>query len=173
MGDGGGVPAAGGEFEVEVFAEVNAAHFGVVAELVGGAGAEDFALVDDVGAVGDGERFADVVVGDEDADAAVFEIEDDLLQLQDLNGVDAGKGFVEEEEIGVDDEGAADLDAAALAAREQRSLCYDGRFRGPIWAMRRFMRSCRSAPLIGSVCRMAMRLSSTDSLRKTDGSWGR
>ena len=106
------------QFEGEVVTEVDAFDVGVAAEGVGGAGAEDGAVGDDVGAVGDGESFADAVVGDEDADALVFEVEDDALDFEDLFGVDAGEGFVEQEEAGFDDEGAGDFDAAAFSAGE-------------------------------------------------------
>src|SRR5687768_18572643 len=67
----------------EPLAEVEAADFGVGNQFVGGAGAEDAAFGHDVGAVGDGEGFADVMVGDENADALVFEIKDDLADVVD------------------------------------------------------------------------------------------
>src|SRR5206468_3991857 len=68
--------------------------------------------------IGDAEGLADVVVGDEDTDAASFEVEDDLLQVEHGDGVDAGEGLVEQDEAGRDAETTGDLDAAALAAGE-------------------------------------------------------
>ena len=102
--------------ERKSFAEVEAADFGVGDEVVRGAGAEDAAFGHYVGAVGDGEGFADVVVGDEDSDALLFEIEDDLADVVDGERVDAGEGFVEEDELRLGCETAGDLDAAAFTA---------------------------------------------------------
>lgn len=104
--------------EAEVFAEIGAAGFGVVDEGFGGAREEDFAFLDKVGAVDDGEDFAGVVIGDENADLFLLEEADEVLDVGDGEGVDVGKGFVEEEERGLGDEGAGDFEAAALAARE-------------------------------------------------------
>lgn len=91
---------------------------GVVDELVGGAGEEDAPFLDEVGAVDDGEDFAGVVVGDEDADLLVFEDADEVLDVGDGEGIDVGEGFVEEEERGLCDEGAGDFEAASFAAGE-------------------------------------------------------
>src|SRR5690606_36789336 len=60
----------------------------------------------------------DGVVGDQDRDAAGGELAEDLLDLLDRDRVDAGEGLVEEEELRLDRERAADLEAAALAAGE-------------------------------------------------------
>src|ERR1051326_5028210 len=93
---GRNLPAAGLEFQVEIFTQIDAADLGVCAEGFGRAGAEDFSVVNDVSAVGDGESFADVVICDQDADAGVFEIEDDALKLEDLNGIDTDRKSVVE-----------------------------------------------------------------------------
>jgi len=101
---------------VEAFAEVDALDFGIVAEVVGAPGAEDFPVVDDVGAVGDGQGFAHVVVGDQDADAVALQLEDDVLDLEHLDGVDTGERLVQQQEAGLNDQRAGDLDAASLAS---------------------------------------------------------
>ncbi len=49
--------------ETKGFSEVDPANFGVGFEFLWGARAEDFAVVDDVGTVGDAQCFADVVIG--------------------------------------------------------------------------------------------------------------
>ena len=69
------------------------------AVVVGGRG-QYHAFVDDVGAVADAQRFADVVVGDEHADAPVLQQVDDALDLDDGDGVDAGKEFIQQDETG-------------------------------------------------------------------------
>ena len=112
----------GGAAELEVAAQVFLAHVGVVGHLFGGAVVEHTAFVEEVGAVGDAEGLVDVVVGDEDADVAVLEVCDDVLDVLHGYGVDAGEGFVEEEELGVVGQGAGYLGAAALAAGELNAL---------------------------------------------------
>src|SRR5262249_31925024 len=64
---------------------------------------EDLPLCDDVRAIADAERVLDVVVGDEDADAAGAERVDLRLELGDVDGVDAGERLVEEDEAGAAD----------------------------------------------------------------------
>jgi hypothetical protein len=69
--------------EAEGFAEIDPAHFRVGQQHVGPALRQHRALVEDVGAIADAQGFADVVVGDQDADAAVLEVLDDSLDLAD------------------------------------------------------------------------------------------
>ena len=52
--------------------------------------------MDDVGAVDQPERLAHVVVGDEDADAALGEMAHEGANVADGDRVDAGEGFVEQ-----------------------------------------------------------------------------
>ena len=108
--------------EDEVAAEVFFAYVGVVGEGARGAFLEDGAFVEEVGAIGDAEGLAHVVVGDEDADVAFLELPYDVLDVLDGDGVDACEGFVEEEEHGVVGEGAGYLGTAALAAGELDAL---------------------------------------------------
>src|SRR6266478_1004010 len=72
----------------------------------------------DVGAIHDVERLLDVVVGDQDADAAVAEPGDDRLDVVNGDGVNAGERLVEQQELRLRHEGARDLEPAALAARK-------------------------------------------------------
>jgi hypothetical protein len=88
-------------------------------EVFGCAGLEDFSFEEEVGAVGDGEGFVYVVVGDEDSDVAVFEVGDDVLYVFYGYGVDSGKGFIEEDELGVDCEGAGYFCSAPFASAEE------------------------------------------------------
>src|SRR5690625_925701 len=73
------------------------------------------AFADDVGAFADIEGLAYVVVGDEDADAALAQMADDLLDIMHGNRVDAGEGFIEQNEGGVRRQGTGDFHAAPLA----------------------------------------------------------
>ncbi len=108
--------------EDEVAAEVFLADVGVVGEVLGGALLEDRAFVEEIGAVGDMEGLADVVVGDKDADVAFLEFEDDVLDVLHSDGVDAGEGFVEEKEHGVVGERTCDFGATTFAAGELDAL---------------------------------------------------
>ena len=52
-----------------MFTEIDAAHIGVVHDFVGRAVGQHMAVADDVGVVANAQRFAHIVVGDQDADA--------------------------------------------------------------------------------------------------------
>ena len=58
------------------------------------------------------------MVGDKDADVFLLEFIDDVLDVLDGNGVNAGEGFVEHDEFGIDGETAGNFGASAFAARE-------------------------------------------------------
>ena len=77
---------------------------------------EDAAVVHDVGAVADAERFADVVIGDQDADAAVLQVPHDALDVANGDWVDAGERFVEQDETRSCGQRACNFDATAFAA---------------------------------------------------------
>ena len=106
----------------EAVAQVLLAHHLVLRQLLGRALEEDFPLEQEVGAVGDAERLLHVVVGDEDADVLVLQFPDDLLDVLHGDGVDAGKGFVQHDELGVDGQAAGNLRAAPLAAGQLVAL---------------------------------------------------
>jgi hypothetical protein len=99
----------------ELRAEVNPFDLLVGGEGGRGAAAKNRSVVDDISPVGNAQRFPHVVVGDEDADATVFEVKDDLLDVRDGDGIDAGERLVEQHEFRGDDQRARDFDPAALA----------------------------------------------------------
>src|SRR5437762_1087381 len=101
-----------------MWAEVKLACDGVVDQEVAGAVAFDAAFADDIGAVADLKSFADIVIGDEDADAFLAEAEDDLLDIVDGHGIDAGEGLVQEEDGRMGDQAAGDGDAAFFTTRK-------------------------------------------------------
>ena len=53
----------------------------------------------DVGPIHDAQRFADVVIGDEHADAAFFEMKNDLLNVADRDQIDSRERLVEQNEL--------------------------------------------------------------------------
>src|SRR5215831_15122500 len=105
--------------EREPLAQVDLPGHGVVGDLGGGAGHQDLAVVENVRAIGDGQGLAHVVVGDEDADAALAEPADDLLDVADRDRIDAGERLVEQEVLGRGDQRARDLEPPPLTARER------------------------------------------------------
>src|SRR2546430_10572768 len=83
---------------------------------------KDFAFVNQIRAVHKLESFAHVVIGDEDAQAALFEAADDFLHFVNRNRVDAAQGFVEQQQPGAGDQRAGDFQPALFAAAEQVGL---------------------------------------------------
>src|SRR5271169_1444828 len=98
--------------------EVDLPYVFIINNFVGGPRSEYAALVDDVGAVADAERLADVVVGNHHADPPILEEADDLLDVEHRERINPGERLVEENESRPRSQGACNLDAAALAARE-------------------------------------------------------
>src|SRR6266567_3913540 len=77
--------------QTELVAEVEAADRGVVHDIVGSALHQHLARIDDVGAVGEAQRLAHIMVGDQHADAAVGEVAHQLLDVADRDRVDTGE----------------------------------------------------------------------------------
>ena len=77
---------------------------------------EDAPLEEQIGTVGDGKGFLHVVVGDQDADVAVFQLPHNMLDVFHRDGIDTGKWFVEHDEFGVNGQTAGYLCASALTA---------------------------------------------------------
>src|SRR5579872_6583578 len=105
--------------EPEFLAEIKPSDIGIADDLVRGALGENFPRIDDVGAVGEAERLADIVIGDQDADAAIGEVPDEILDVADRDRVDAGKRLVEQHVAWTRGQRAGNFDAPALAARQR------------------------------------------------------
>ncbi|CAM5409959.1 hypothetical protein SGLAM104S_08989 [Streptomyces glaucescens] len=85
-------------------------------ESLGGAFGGEVAVVEDGDAVGELVGFFEVLGGEEDGDAVGDEVADDLPHVVAGAGVEAGGGFVEEDDAGGADEGHGDVEAALHAA---------------------------------------------------------
>src|SRR5687767_2023418 len=105
--------------QLEVLAQVDLPDLRVCRDLFGRALPDDPTVLDDVGVIADRERFAHVVVGDDHADPARFQLFDDLLDVDHRDRIDARERLVEQHELRVEHERARDLDATALATRER------------------------------------------------------
>src|SRR5215510_9772568 len=61
---------------------------------------EDHSSMHDVRPIGDAERFAHVVVGDEHADPPLFQVKNDLLNVAHGYRINAGEWLIEQDEFG-------------------------------------------------------------------------
>ena len=73
--------------------------------------------MDDVGPIDQAQGLADVVVGDQHADAAPFQMLHQHADVADRDRIDAGERLVQQHEARAVGERAGDLAASALAAR--------------------------------------------------------
>jgi len=103
----------GRALHVEVLPEVKFARLGIVMRksLVPSVRTLPW---DDVGAIDDAQGLADVVVGDDNADAAVLRREDDLLHVGDRDRIDAGERFARSRNLGCDKR-ASDFESSVAA----------------------------------------------------------
>src|SRR5215210_4324844 len=106
----------------EIFSEIDLPYLRVGRKLRRSAGAQDLAVVDDIGPVGYFQCFPHVMVGDQDSDAHRFQMPDDALDVEHGDGVDSGERLVKKDIPRVDHQRPGDLDAPPLAAREKTPL---------------------------------------------------
>src|SRR6185312_2599761 len=85
---------AGRALKSEFLAKVKAAYIRIVDDLFRTALRQYLPSIDDIGAVGQPQRFAHIVVSDQHADAAIGEVADQVLNVADRDRIDTGKGFV-------------------------------------------------------------------------------
>src|SRR5215467_9819811 len=102
----------------ELFAQIKAADVRIVDDIFGIALHQDLARVNDVGTVGQAERLAHVVVSNQHTDAALGEMADQRLYIPHSDRIDAGERLVEQHIVWPRCQGARNLDASALTARQ-------------------------------------------------------
>ena len=102
----------------EIFSEVKLSRLDVVGYLLRLSFKEDPAFVYEICAVRYRERFAHVVVCEQDPVAAFLQVADYRLEVGDRYRVDAAERLVEQYEMRFEREAARYLDAAALSAGE-------------------------------------------------------
>src|SRR4051812_25127910 len=76
--------------------QIYAAHFRVARQSLRTTRPEDPALVNNVRPVGHRQCFTDVVIRNQNADPGALQIENDALQFQHLNRIDAAEGLVQQ-----------------------------------------------------------------------------
>lgn len=91
---------------------------GVFGPVAGGAGGDDAAAAHDGDGVADAEEFGEVGADEDDGFAGGGEFADEFVDLGFGGDVDAAGGFVEEKDLGVAVEEAADGDFLLVAAGE-------------------------------------------------------
>src|SRR6478752_2989804 len=117
---GGTEPEDRGEhLNSEVVTQVQAPDLRIVDDVVLTALHQHLAGIDDVGPVGEGERLADIVVGDKYADTAIGQTPDKPLDLDHCLRINAGERFVEQHVIGAARQRPGDLDPATFATRQR------------------------------------------------------
>lgn len=155
--------------QFEVLSQIDLADHRVGSQLLGRTRLEDFTLEQQVGTVGDGQRFIDVVVGDDDADILVLQRSDDALDVFDSDRIDACERFVEQDEGRVDRYGTGDFGASPLAARQLDAEALAYFLKAELFDQR--FAACGLFVLFRSVIsRTALMLSSTLKRRKTEAS---
>src|SRR3954470_24797803 len=102
--------------KAEIFAEIYAPNAFIIDNFVWFAECEDAAVIDDVSAIANAQRFPHVMICDQNSDPAFLQEADDLLNIEDGDVIHAGKGFIEKDEARARCERSGDLDASTLAA---------------------------------------------------------
>ena len=86
-------------------------------ELVGGAGGDHAAVVDDDDLLGELVGLVEVLRRQQHVGAGVDEVADRVPELDAAAGIEAGRRFVEQQQLGRADEARAEVELAAHAAR--------------------------------------------------------
>ena len=68
-------------------------------DFVGVAFHQDLTIMKDIGAIHDIQRFANVMIGDQHADSAILEMDDQVANVVDGDRVDPGQRFVKQDEL--------------------------------------------------------------------------
>src|SRR6516165_417621 len=111
-----------GASKPERLAQVHLTDLGVGKDFFRSAGGDHRPLVDDVCPRAHPKGLADIMVSDQHADAALGELADDALDVEDGERIDAGEGLIEQHEPWLGRQSTGYLDAPPLAARERKPL---------------------------------------------------
>src|SRR4051812_33615082 len=89
--------------QAERVPQINPANFLVGRERGGSTAPKDNPIVHDVCPVSNAQSFTHVVIGDQHADAALLQVEDDVLNVSDGDRIDPREGLVEQDKPWGDD----------------------------------------------------------------------
>jgi hypothetical protein len=82
--------------QAESFAQIKPPHIRVFNQFRRRAAAQNFPFRHNISAVGDAESFADIVVGNQNSDALIFQIKNNFPNIVNRNRVNSGKRFVQQ-----------------------------------------------------------------------------
>src|ERR1044072_4561987 len=88
-----------GDLHSEFLTEIEATYFSIFRQSAGRPRPKNLAFSHDVSAVGDPESFADVVIGNQNADAAAAQIQNHALNIINRFGINSGERFIEQNEL--------------------------------------------------------------------------
>ena len=104
----------------EVFAQINPAHLGVFHNFVGRTLGQHMTIADDEGVVANAQRLAHVVVGNQNANAALLEKTDNALNFDHGNRIDAGKRLIEQDKARLSGQRPGDFHPPTLTAGQRQ-----------------------------------------------------
>src|SRR3954453_12751901 len=99
----------------EFLAQIKSTYIRIVDDLIRTALGENLTGINNVGAIGEAESFADIVVCDQHADAAIGEMTDQILNVADGDRVDAGERLGQQHGVGAGGPGVRGLVAPPLS----------------------------------------------------------
>ena len=100
----------------KLIAQIDAADVFIFDHIGGGSGHQNTSLVQDVSAVYNLKRFADIVVGDQHANPSLFEVGDKRPDIIYRYRIDTRKGFIEQKVSGTGRQTAGNLDTPPFTA---------------------------------------------------------
>src|SRR5678815_5718682 len=106
----------------EFFAQIDSPNLRIRCQVMRSSRTKEEAFINDVGSIGDGQSFTHIVIGDQYSDTTVAKAKDQMLNFVDGNGVDAGKGLIEQNKPWLDRQAASYFRAPSLTTRQSVSL---------------------------------------------------
>ena len=108
--------------QTEFAAQVNIPYMLVIQHFIRRAGGDHPSGIQYIGMMADTQHFADIVIGDQNANIAITEVFDNILDIDYRNRVHAGKRFVQQDKTRVGCQRAGDFNSSAFTTREADAL---------------------------------------------------
>src|SRR4051812_34059191 len=106
------------DLQPKMLSEINLSHVVIINDFIRLSVGEHAAVVNDVGAVADAERFADIVIGSQYTDIAFLQKTDNFLDIDDGDRVNACKWLIKQDKPRVSGKRPRDFYPAAFPARQ-------------------------------------------------------
>src|SRR5271165_2418519 len=111
-----------------MISQIDPAHFGIAAEVNWRPGGKYFAVLNNVSAIGYVQGLAYLVIGDQHADSLAAQIGNNFLNVHHGQRIDSRKRLVQQNEGGLKNQRARNLQAPPLASRQRISPIGSNRF---------------------------------------------